>query len=318
MESSANIRPRLLVAGTAAVDLTARVTALPCPGETLSLREVTSSPGGKALNVALAARRLGMEVGLVARVGTDSQGGLLSRALEQEGVDTRFLEFDRRHPTALSIVCVDPQGENMILTLLGAAAQLEGSSAVETFPADVWVCQPEFELEALARLLTRSRAPVVLSLAPYRQLSKAILNRIDTVVVNQAECAALLGIWPATAGQIVTAHEKLGGHPALVVTLGTRGSVLVEEARVLHLPARAVSAVSTVGAGDGLVAGFALGIARGGTRLEALRLGSEVAARVVQGHRADDIPRLEALWVTRHQNARAVRVLEPDQRLELL
>ncbi|MGE4361352.1 MAG: PfkB family carbohydrate kinase, partial [Mycolicibacterium sp.] len=63
---------RLSVVGSANVDLTFSVTALPRPGETVLASALSSTPGGKGGNQAVAAARAGAQVQLVAALGTDA------------------------------------------------------------------------------------------------------------------------------------------------------------------------------------------------------------------------------------------------------
>ena len=62
---------RVAVLGSVNLDLVARVARLPAPGETVGDAVLARHPGGKGANQALAARRLGAVVALVARVGDD-------------------------------------------------------------------------------------------------------------------------------------------------------------------------------------------------------------------------------------------------------
>ncbi len=82
--------PTIVVVGSVNLDLTAKVPRLPEPGETVSGAELGRFPGGKGANQALAARRLGADVMLHARVGDDANAeealaiGLVNRVMAQE------------------------------------------------------------------------------------------------------------------------------------------------------------------------------------------------------------------------------------------
>jgi len=62
----------IVVVGSVNLDIVASVARLPVPGETVTGAELHRYPGGKGANQALAARRLGADVKLVARVGDDA------------------------------------------------------------------------------------------------------------------------------------------------------------------------------------------------------------------------------------------------------
>ncbi len=64
----------VLVFGSINMDLVARASRLPVPGETLLGRDFFTAPGGKGANQAVAIARLGVSTQMVGRVGRDSFG----------------------------------------------------------------------------------------------------------------------------------------------------------------------------------------------------------------------------------------------------
>ena len=79
--------PRITVVGSVNLDLVARCAHLPAPGETVTGATFDQFPGGKGANQALAARRLGAEVAMIARVGRDANADLALAMLKAGGVD---------------------------------------------------------------------------------------------------------------------------------------------------------------------------------------------------------------------------------------
>src|SRR5207248_2654687 len=77
----------ILVVGSVNSDFSARGAKLPKPGETAKAGEFAEGLGGKGANQAVAVARLGVRVGLVARVGADDRGRAAVRQLRGEGVD---------------------------------------------------------------------------------------------------------------------------------------------------------------------------------------------------------------------------------------
>src|SRR6186713_2222115 len=77
---------RVGVIGSSNLDFTVAVPALPRPGETVSGGQLTTSPGGKGANQAVAARRLGAEVRFVTLLGRDPMGDRLHAVLVGEGL----------------------------------------------------------------------------------------------------------------------------------------------------------------------------------------------------------------------------------------
>ena len=80
----------ILVIGSVNLDISASVSRLPGRGETVTGATLHRFPGGKGANQALAARRLGAAVRLIARVGADSAADEALALLCEGGVD-RYL-----------------------------------------------------------------------------------------------------------------------------------------------------------------------------------------------------------------------------------
>src|SRR5581483_12497099 len=80
-------------------------------------------PGGKGANQAVAAARLGARTALLARVGDDAHGELLTGSLRAAGVDTAGVLVGGA-PTGVALITVDYSGENSIVVSPGANARL--------------------------------------------------------------------------------------------------------------------------------------------------------------------------------------------------
>ena len=112
--------PRLLVLGSANVDLCMNLTELPKPGETLGDGKFRQAHGGKGANAAVGAAQAGGNVALVGCVGSDAYGDSLLEGLRLKNVSTDFIE---RHPTAatgVAFIFIDGHAQNMIGVAAGA------------------------------------------------------------------------------------------------------------------------------------------------------------------------------------------------------
>lgn len=240
---------RLLVIGNAAVDRCYRVDWLPREGESVLAAPATVEPGGKGLNQAVMAARTGAAVTLLAMLGSDDAGAMLRRHLRDEGLDGSFL-LEHAGPSDESIVLVGSAGDNLIVTTHAAAASLPptaASAAIATLaPGDGLLMQGNLAERTTIDSLAAARARGARTLfnpSPLRPGTATALSHVDILIANAAEAAAL-------ADSVV---------PVTITTLGAAGARLRTAAGSRLVPAPAVTAVDTTGAGDvlaGVLAGY--------------------------------------------------------------
>ncbi len=248
-------RPRIAVIGSVNLDIVATADRLPGPGETVTGARLARHPGGKGANQALAARRLGAEVALLAAVGRDAAADEALALLRAEGVDlSRLVRLDE--PTGVALIAVAADGENQIVVASGANAAF-APDLLPDFATDAVMCQLEIPVETVAVAL--ARAPfTVLNLAPASPVPADLLARASLVVANEGEAAAY--------GAALDARDGL-----TAVTLGARGAVLKRRGAVVAEaePPR-VRPTDTTGAGDVFVAALTVGLLEGRTATDAL------------------------------------------------
>ena len=112
--------PRVLVIGSANVDFTMALARLPRPGETVTNGTLLVDRGGKGANQAVAARRLGADVRLIACVGDDASGREVRAALDAEGIGTAGIVTSAAAATGTALILVDREGRNQIAVAPGA------------------------------------------------------------------------------------------------------------------------------------------------------------------------------------------------------
>jgi ribokinase len=273
-----------VVVGGLNMDLIVSVPHLPRPGETVVGDSLLRAAGGKGANQAVAAARLGATVTMIGRVGHDSFGHDLSRALRDEGISTRWVRGSER-ATGAALIEVDEHGENSIAVSPGANADLlpEDVPRKAIDAADVVVAPLEVPLasvEEAFRLARLASVRTVLNAAPAQEIPAALLRLTDVVICNEVELAMLLGRRAVAPGQEAAAARALRGGPdqLVVVTLGERGALAVVGDEVLEQPAFEVTAIDSVGAGDAFVAGFSVALVQSADVPAALRFGCAAGA----------------------------------------
>ena len=242
----------ILIVGNAVVDIAYRVRRLPRPGETVLASSRIVDVGGKGLNQAVAARRAGAEVRLVAPVGRDEAARRIRDVLAREGLDpTLLVAVDAT--TDHSVIWIAEDGENAIVSTADAARRLLPAdvAAVESLgAADTLLMQGNIPAETIARCLKIARsggARLMVNTAPLVPGAELLVPIADVLVVNTGEATELSG-----ATVLEAAAEALAGRGAgsVVITLGAAGAHVLTNGTHHRLPAPEITAVDTTGAGD--------------------------------------------------------------------
>lgn len=275
---------RLCVVGSCMMDLVARVPRHPAAGETLIGREFHTAIGGKGLNQAVAARRLGADVALIACLGQDAFGDAISEFLASEGLDTTAVVRAEGVGTGVAIPLVYDDGGNSIIAVPRANLALEAAHvrhALERLPRpDMLLVQFETSKESVLEAVAaaaRARIPVLVNTAPIAPFLAALPAMPDVIVANETEAAALAPANVAGVDDQARALAKRAAHFA-VVTLGERGASLALEGDIMRVPAFPVQAVDSVGAGDAFCAALAVRLAEGAGPVEAVRFANAAGA----------------------------------------
>jgi ribokinase len=232
---------RVCVVGSVNMDLTFDVSALPRPGETVLASSLTYAPGGKGGNQAVAAASAGAQVQFVGAVGDDATAEQLRAHLLVNGVGLDGT-VAIPGPSGTAIIVVDAGAENTIVVAPGANGRLTLTQAtVRAVVADCDVLLTQLEIPvaaavAAAREARSAGAVVMVNASPAGQDPTAL-----------AELAALADVVVANESE---ADEWSWQPTHFVVTLGARGARYAGADGEFAVPAPAVEAVDTTGAGD--------------------------------------------------------------------
>ena len=273
---------KVLVVGSINMDLVVRVPHSPKPGETVLGGDFETFPGGKGANQAVAAARMGGEVTMVGRVGSDNFGDTLIQGLIENNIKTSYVIKDSETPTGIAMIAVAANGENMIVVASGANYKVSEADVANARDimrdTDLLLVQLECPMETVAAAIDLAKAydiPVVLNPAPAQPLSQALLANVDVLTPNETELMMLAGV-----ENVNEAVQKVlsWGTKNLVVTLGANGARVVTADMDRHIPAHEVTAVDTTAAGDAFNGALAVAFAEGKPLLEAVDYGMAAGA----------------------------------------
>lgn len=280
-------RNGVLVIGSANMDFVVKAVHFPRPGETLFGRTFSMFPGGKGANQAVASAKVGARTYFIGKMGKDIFRDTLMTSMRHDGVELGHVKVDAKASTGIALITVDLSGQNEIVVISGSNMHLlpgdldrEKSvfSKVRTVLLQLEVPLPTV-LRA-ARLAKRSGALVILNPAPAQKLPPALLRRTDILTPNETEAEILTGVRVRDIPSAGRAARKLlkAGVGRVIVTLGSRGCLLVTENELRRFPALHVRPVDTTGAGDAFNGALACALAGGKTLNEAILFANSVAA----------------------------------------
>jgi len=278
------------VLGSFMKDLVATAERRPMPGETLHGTGFAEFLGGKGVNQAIAAARMGARTAIVGTIGEDRYGEEFLELLESDGVDTAWVV---RHPslgTGVGLPLVLPDGGNSIIIVSRANAAItpaDVEAAADVLTAStVLSVQLELPVEAsraALQLASTAGVTTILTPAPVGPVDRTLCEFVDILVPNEVEAAALTGLDCDDESQVPVIARKLADEWDLrgcVVTLGSRGAFVVDRdtGAEVWINAHQVATVDTVGAGDAFCGSLAASIASGAQLVDAVRLANAAGA----------------------------------------
>ena len=278
---------KVIVVGSVNMDITARTDKLPDTGETVAARSVEYLPGGKGLNQAVAAAKIGTTVVLAGCLGSDSFADELASFVRRHKIDVSCLRRSEKN-SGIALITVDERGQNTIVVAPGSNADVcpEDVKKLPVSPGDVVVCQFEIPPAAVAAAFAKARrygARTILNPSPVCPIPDEIFRNTDILIVNETELAfhSRENVDENTpAEKIADAAEKLktDAEQTVIVTLGSRGALVAGSKDMLFVDSYKVPAVDTVGAGDCFAGVFAAKLAEGKAVGENVKTAARAAA----------------------------------------
>ena len=260
-------------------------------GEVNRIRTTRQDVGGKGINVAVVARRLGLSVRCVCCVGRDG-ADLVSDALDKERIEHHFVTINGSVRTNTKIVSRDGKG---VTELNEPGAQISDQELSEFFElvqrrarrSDYLVltgslppnCPPETYRDLLR---SAGRVPCILDVGG-AALNLGVEEKPFLIKPNLQELQESVGMELRTLRAIRDAATSFlkRGVQHVVVSMGSMGAMYVGENKSIFAPALKVNVKSTVGAGDAMIGGILKGLEREKSFSRAFRYGVAAGAASV-------------------------------------
>lgn len=262
----------ILVIGSYNRDTVLRLARFPAPGETLTALGMAEFHGGKGSNQAVAAARAGGRVALITAIGDDASGQAARALWAAEGIDAQSVQT-ASVPTGAATILLDAAGENQIIIIPGANAELALPPSFAP-PEDIAVAlaqleTPQAATAALFRALPGTRR--ILNVAPAAPILPELLATTDMLVLNETEAAILAQreAEPAALALALAAETMRD----VIVTAGAAGAFWARpDGIVIDATPPSVAVADTTGAGDAFLGAFAAFSAEGFAPEKILRL----------------------------------------------
>ena len=240
----------IYVLGSLNMDLAIETDKIPVKGETVGGYNFSTCPGGKGLNQAIAAAKLGAKVKMLGAIGYDSFGEQMFNALKENGVDVSHIKPIKGVSSGIAMIVLYKK-DNRIILDLGANLKLKKSD-VDVFlmsaqKDDIFLSQLENDLDLIGYALEvakRKKMRTVVNPAPCKIGIKKYAKFIDIITPNSGELQGLLKY-----GKYKQKPDKLG-ISTIIETKGKDGYCCYKNKEVISEKAMRVKVVDTTGAGD--------------------------------------------------------------------
>jgi ribokinase len=281
---------KLLVIGSSNTDMVVKTERFPGPGETVLGGDFFMFPGGKGANQAVAAARMGVDVGFICSLGDDLFGRKALAGYKEENLNIDQVLVHKGIASGVALITINREGENEIVVASGANLQLtpehlkKQTSALLT--AEMLLTQLEIPLptvEFIASHCRKHNLPLILNPAPAQALPDTVLDGLFLISPNQTEAEILSGIRvqnPEQAHEAAMALISRGVRNA-IITMGSGGAYYAGEAGAFHLLPPEVEVVDTTAAGDVFNGVLAAQLCRGASWKKGIAAANKAAALAV-------------------------------------
>ncbi|MFQ5398516.1 MAG: 5-dehydro-2-deoxygluconokinase [Anaerolineae bacterium] len=308
----------VMTMGRSGIDLYANDVGAPF----VEIQSFAAYVGGSPTNIAVGARRLGLNSALLTAVGPDPVGDFILHFLQQEGVETRFIPRKQGTRSAAVVLGIEPPdkfplvfyrdnapdnrltlddvlaapiAESRVLEISGTGLSKDPQRSATFFAAeqaqaagtavilDIDFRADQWHDPRAFGVAIRTILPLVnVAIGTEEEILAAMLTETGQLAITDSQISA-----PTVTGDLDAAIQALlaRGPQALVVKRGAKGaSIFLPDGQVIDAPGFPVEVVNILGAGDAFASGFIYGYLKGWDWYKAARMGNACGAIVVTRH----------------------------------
>lgn len=275
---------KICVIGSSNIDQIAYTQNIPADGETLFGDSFQMGFGGKGANQAVMAGLLGADVYMITCLGDDVYKEMTINNYEANNVNTDHIQLVKG-ASGVAPIWVDATGQNRIIVIPGANNEINAQKAISSIEEigniSVLVGQCEIPMEVNHEVFQYAKSNAVTTIfnpAPAKKLEGEFLEHISWLIPNENEFELISGMEP-NDDNFLKFNEEIPCN--LIVTLGEKGAVLVDENRTHYFDAPAVNAIDTTGAGDSFIGTFAYELSESNSPESCIKKAVEKASQSV-------------------------------------
>ncbi len=222
-------------------------------GETIKANNICIEPGGKGYNQAVACARLGNNVSFISCVGNDSYGKYCVEYLKKEHIKPYIIY--KNSPTPIATILTNKDGDNQVTVYPGCSNEFNLLDLKQfeniIIKSDILLIQEEIPYEVLKRALMvakQNNVYTILNPAPAIYDISELFPFIDLLIPNEIEAKTIFN------SRILDINYSIF---PIVITLGSEGTLIIDENGKTKVRGNKVEVKDTTGAGDVFVASIA-------------------------------------------------------------
>ena len=257
-----------------------------------NLKIESTVSGGSVANSIVGMSQLGDNVSFIGKVNDDDLGHKYIDGLKKENVDYFYNVKKENIPTGTCLILITPDSERTMCTFLGIAGQIDDNdidtNAIEnaeiTF-LEGYLWDEGGPTKAFEKALSAAKKSAMSLSDPFcvdrhkDSFLNLVKNKLDIIFANEKEAMSLINA--KNFDEVIEFGKSL--NKLFIVTRSDKGSVAIEGNDVSEVQAKSnLNIVDLTGAGDLFAAGFLHGFTNNKNPHESLKLGTEMASKIIQ------------------------------------
>ena len=257
-----------------------------------NLKIESTVSGGSVANSIVGMSQLGDNVSFIGKVNDDDLGHKYIDGLKKENVDYFYNVKKENIATGTCLILITPDSERTMCTFLGIAGQIDENdidvnaiqSAEITF-LEGYLWDEGGPTKAFEKALSAAKKSAMSLSDPFcvdrhkDSFLNLVKNKLDIIFANEKEAMSLIDA--KNFDEVIEFGKSL--NKLFIVTRSDKGSVAIEGNDVSEAQAKSnLNIVDLTGAGDLFAAGFLHGFTNNKNPHESLKLGTEMASKIIQ------------------------------------